>query len=550
MSTRTFRQRGRRAGRPQPTPSTLKRLFALSGNRCAFPRCESRIVEGSEVLGDVCHIRGNRGPRHDSTQTHAERQHFNNLILFCLKHHRIVDAEPHVYSVENLETMKLRHERKMRAVPEIELAELLPTLIHSLLSNLRRKSKFRIEINASSDMSDPAVVTAGFANKVTSSDRVDVRPGITSLITVSTPDISRLLRASLGVGSARDEAAIEELLDAVGLPLKATILHKLRQDVIHGCLRSRIDMEKGDGVSTGNITDARLVSRHLETKWFPPHLRGIQEEIPSAAFAGALSDSSRQLIEDMARENPEGKIVFDAQGLHVGLIATISAMYKRFSLPVKIRFDALDGSEQFSRLNRINDSVDVIICANANMFTLGKEQAANRYTYFCTFVLQPQYVLMPRTPQWSGGTPKKLIYVEGSSGEEQVLLKRERLVTDGRICRQKIDFHHLPDAVFSLTDGEAVICWDPIARHLGPSLGHIVKTANAYQVATGLYCNASWSCKSRRRNLLALIEALAAAWSIVRSDVAAAALDLAYDSDLASALQKSMLVTPRQPLFV
>ena len=42
----------------EPSLQTLKRLFAMSGNRCAFPECTLPIVEGSGIVtGIVCHIR-------------------------------------------------------------------------------------------------------------------------------------------------------------------------------------------------------------------------------------------------------------------------------------------------------------------------------------------------------------------------------------------------------------------------------------------------------------------------------------------------------------
>ena len=42
-----------------PTVATIKRLFAVAGNRCAFAGCEERLVdEGSgTIMGEVCHIK-------------------------------------------------------------------------------------------------------------------------------------------------------------------------------------------------------------------------------------------------------------------------------------------------------------------------------------------------------------------------------------------------------------------------------------------------------------------------------------------------------------
>ncbi|WP_264179384.1 hypothetical protein [Sutcliffiella horikoshii] len=36
-----------------PTPSTVKRLFAVSGNRCAFPKCINKLIEEEKVTGRI-----------------------------------------------------------------------------------------------------------------------------------------------------------------------------------------------------------------------------------------------------------------------------------------------------------------------------------------------------------------------------------------------------------------------------------------------------------------------------------------------------------------
>lgn len=96
-----------------PTVKTLKRLFAVSSNRCAFPACVNPLVEDSgTVTGEIAHIRSAspNGPRHDSTQSAEETHGFANLILLCGRHHAIVDAEIDDYPVVRLENMKREHE--------------------------------------------------------------------------------------------------------------------------------------------------------------------------------------------------------------------------------------------------------------------------------------------------------------------------------------------------------------------------------------------------------------------------------------------------------
>jgi hypothetical protein len=97
-----------------PTENTIKRLFALSQNRCAYPGCSTLIVQPcGAVTGKVCHIRGKSplGPRHDPSQSDDERNGYDNLVLLCGTHHDIVDAHPERFTVELLKDFKEIHER-------------------------------------------------------------------------------------------------------------------------------------------------------------------------------------------------------------------------------------------------------------------------------------------------------------------------------------------------------------------------------------------------------------------------------------------------------
>jgi hypothetical protein len=104
-----------KAGNPSgPTTATIKRLFAVSGNMCAFPKCVTPLVHGRKVIGKICHIRAQNegGPRYDPTQTAAERHGYDNLILMCGRHHDVIDDDQDAYTVEYLRQLKDTHEQK------------------------------------------------------------------------------------------------------------------------------------------------------------------------------------------------------------------------------------------------------------------------------------------------------------------------------------------------------------------------------------------------------------------------------------------------------
>jgi hypothetical protein len=119
-----------------PSTSIIKRLFAHSGNRCAFPRCKTSMVQGKTVVGRVCHIAAASpdGPRYDASQSPAQRHGYDNLILLCPTHHTVVDDDWETYTVDRLAKMKADHEAAAGTMPDAEAAsgaQLLQTINQS-----------------------------------------------------------------------------------------------------------------------------------------------------------------------------------------------------------------------------------------------------------------------------------------------------------------------------------------------------------------------------------------------------------------------------------
>jgi hypothetical protein len=114
--------------------SVTKRLYALSSNRCAFPKCPTPLVDppSGKVTGRICHIRARsaEGPRYDPSQTAEDRDGFDNLLLLCPVHHDVIDADVVSYTTERLVQMKLEHEENAQATEPLAtpLAEALVSL--------------------------------------------------------------------------------------------------------------------------------------------------------------------------------------------------------------------------------------------------------------------------------------------------------------------------------------------------------------------------------------------------------------------------------------
>lgn len=97
----------------------IKKLYALSGNRCAFPGCNQVMVDDDgDVLSQICHIESAEegGERYNHYQTDEERRCFENLILFCHIHH-VKTNNVEKYTVDILKKMKADHEKQFSNTP-------------------------------------------------------------------------------------------------------------------------------------------------------------------------------------------------------------------------------------------------------------------------------------------------------------------------------------------------------------------------------------------------------------------------------------------------
>jgi len=124
----------------RPTDATIKRLFARSGNRCAFPKCTGEIVLGDTLVGKICHIKAARpgGPRYDPNQTAAERHGYDNLILLCGTHHTVIDDDEEAYTVDRLVKMKIDHEQTATPLPDDRTASGTQLLIDQSVSAINQ----------------------------------------------------------------------------------------------------------------------------------------------------------------------------------------------------------------------------------------------------------------------------------------------------------------------------------------------------------------------------------------------------------------------------
>jgi hypothetical protein len=130
-----------------PTLKTIKRLFALSGNRCAFPECPIELVHEGTTVGEICHIKAQKPdePRYDPQQSDQERHSFENLILLCGTHHTVIDGDEEVYTVQRVTDMKRTHEASVTKMSDEDVSQRAMALM-----------RVAQRLKCSFDMNDPA----------------------------------------------------------------------------------------------------------------------------------------------------------------------------------------------------------------------------------------------------------------------------------------------------------------------------------------------------------------------------------------------------------
>jgi hypothetical protein len=126
---------------------THKMIWGRSGNMCAFPDCRKTLVvdetstDDPSIIGEEAHIVAQKydGPRGSSPLTSEQRDKYDNLILLCSTHHKVVDDQYIEYTVEKLQQFKNRHEQWVKEnlfadLTRIKDDEIYATYIESFIS--------------------------------------------------------------------------------------------------------------------------------------------------------------------------------------------------------------------------------------------------------------------------------------------------------------------------------------------------------------------------------------------------------------------------------
>ena len=119
------------SGKSRPSDQTARLLFG-SASRCAFPNCTTLLIhrfgEIMTISVEIAHIRSDkpRGPRH--VPGYEAVHEFENLLLLCPTHHKMVDDNPDAFPIEMLEGWK-----------EIQVGQVGTDLSDDLVAALRQQ---------------------------------------------------------------------------------------------------------------------------------------------------------------------------------------------------------------------------------------------------------------------------------------------------------------------------------------------------------------------------------------------------------------------------
>ena len=102
------------------THPNLKRLWGLAAGRCSYPGCPTLCVDhlpddtDPVILGEMAHViaKQPKGPR---GTPEGRNDGYDNLILLCPTHHRLVDKAPSSFPPNTLIRWKTEHEAQIAA---------------------------------------------------------------------------------------------------------------------------------------------------------------------------------------------------------------------------------------------------------------------------------------------------------------------------------------------------------------------------------------------------------------------------------------------------
>ena len=217
------------------TKATIKKLFASSGNQCAFPDCTQNIVDKEgNMIGEICHIEAAEegGLRYNLAQADKEKAHYNNLILLCGNHHTVIDNKDNInkYTVDALKEMKENHENNYMYEPY----RVPQTIIEKILNTTQQKTEYNYSQNVTNKNSGNGTQLVNIAREV-KTDNIIATQINNNYPSVDTSQLDK---------SSQDLDIIDEIFQHIleNVPSKGTTLEQIRDSEPFSKLKIKVPL--------------------------------------------------------------------------------------------------------------------------------------------------------------------------------------------------------------------------------------------------------------------------------------------------------------------
>lgn len=189
---------------------TIKRLYSLGGNQCAFPDCPFEFfnVDNDTNISNICHIEDSkpntsRPDRYNPNMLDEERHSFENLILLCPNHHKVTDNVD-IYTIDVLKKMKRDHEKIIRKKLEGQnFISKHPSALSMVISQIGSKLVSGSRIDEPITAPDPE-------EKITFNNVIEYKP-IIETYKVYQGKLSKIYQEIENQGSTRKEFILKNI---------------------------------------------------------------------------------------------------------------------------------------------------------------------------------------------------------------------------------------------------------------------------------------------------------------------------------------------------
>jgi ATP-dependent Clp protease ATP-binding subunit ClpA len=113
-------------------------ISLLSSGRCANPVCRKQLLENNRLIGEFCHLEGEKegSARYNPNSTEKQRNEHQNAIMLCANCHTLVDKDETTYTVYILNSWKKSDEESPKLEDWLEKGVLSVRVLAKVEKNL------------------------------------------------------------------------------------------------------------------------------------------------------------------------------------------------------------------------------------------------------------------------------------------------------------------------------------------------------------------------------------------------------------------------------